>query len=280
MKTIYTTAELQTWREEQRLSGIELGFVPTMGALHQGHMSLVEMSVAENGMTACSIFVNPIQFNNPEDLKRYPRMPEKDLKMLESAGCDMVFLPSVEEMYPEPVARVYDFGHLDKVMEGAFRPGHFNGVAVVVHRLFELVDPDRAYFGLKDYQQLMIIREMVKQEGHRVEVTGCPIIREADGLAMSSRNLRLTPEQRAVAPEIHAALQYAAGNYQKHGTEELKTLLNSKLAAIPGARPEYVEMADAETLLPVSHWEANRSCILCVAVYLGDIRLIDNIILY
>jgi pantoate--beta-alanine ligase len=280
MKIITTTAELRAWRGEQRRLGHSVGFVPTMGALHQGHLTLIERSVASNDVTVCSIFVNPIQFNNPEDLKRYPRMPEEDMKMLAPQGCNMVFLPSVAEMYPEPVAKVYGFGHLDKVMEGAFRPGHFSGVAVVVHRLFALVEPDRSYFGLKDYQQLLIVREMVKQEGLGVEVIGCPIIREEDGLAMSSRNMRLTEEQRRNAPGIYAALEYASAHHQRHEVEELKSLITGRLAAIPEARPEYVEIADAETLLPVSRWGDTPSCILCVAVYLGDIRLIDNVILY
>jgi pantoate--beta-alanine ligase len=280
MKTLATAAAMTQWRDEQRMAGRSVGFVPTMGALHEGHLSLIRRSVSENDLTVCSIFVNPIQFNNAEDLKRYPRMPEADQMMLEPAGCDLVFLPTVEEMYPEPVARVYEFGALDKVMEGAYRPGHFNGVAVVVHRLFELVQSDKAYFGLKDYQQLLIIREMARQEGHKTEIIGCPIIREADGLAMSSRNMRLTPEQRNVAPAIHAALQYAADHYHEYSVDGLKTLIQMRVAAIPEARPEYVEFADANTLVPISHWSSSESCILCVAVYLGDIRLIDNKILY
>jgi pantoate--beta-alanine ligase len=280
MKQITTVQALDQWVQRAMESGDTIGFVPTMGALHEGHLSLIRQSVKENDLTVCSIFVNPIQFNNPADLERYPQMPEEDAQMLTESGCDMLFSPTKQEMYPAPVEKLYDFGSLDRVMEGAFRPGHFNGVAIVVDRLFRLVRPSRAYFGLKDYQQLLVIREMVRQEGHPVQITGCPIVREADGLAMSSRNLRLTVTQRANAPEIYRILSGAASGYHARSVEELSRDVFEQLKAIPEAVPEYVTFADAASLMPIKQWEETTSCILCVAVYLGEIRLIDNIVLY
>jgi len=278
MKTLHTAKELQEALAELKI-GVSIGFVPTMGALHRGHLALVEQSIRENDITVCSIFVNPIQFNNPDDLKKYPRMPEADLKMLEAVHCDLVFLPDVGEMYPDPVQKSYDFGHLDTVMEGEHRPGHFNGVGVVVDRLFRIVKPDRAYFGLKDYQQLMVIREMVKQEGHNVEVIGCPIVREDDGLAMSSRNMRLSNHQRKVAPAIHKALSFAAENHTLFSVQELEKEVLLLLNQIPDANVEYATVSNANTLLPITDWPESDDAVLCVALSLGDIRLIDNMIL-
>jgi pantoate--beta-alanine ligase len=279
MKTINHATVMQQWTERQAGMGRTIGFVPTMGALHEGHLSLVRRSVAENDVTVCSVFVNPIQFNSRDDLRNYPRMPETDLGMLSDAGCDLAFVPSEEEIYPAPIDKVYSFGHLDRVMEGAFRPGHFNGVAIVVDRLFRLVGPTCAYFGMKDYQQLMVIREMVRQEGHRTRIVGCPIVRESDGLAMSSRNMRLTREQREVASQIYSALRFAAESFRSFSVKALEEKVMKRLSEIPGARAEYATISEAETLLPVTAWHENREAVLCVALYLGDIRLIDNIIL-
>lgn len=280
MLTVTTIKALAEWRAKNSSPSVRIGFVPTMGALHQGHTSLIDESVAENDFTVCSIFVNPIQFNNPSDLEKYPRMAEDDAVMLEESGCDLLFMPDISEIYPEKVSKEYDFGHLDKVMEGAFRPGHFNGVAIVVDRLFRLVDPHRAYFGLKDYQQLLVIREMVKQENHSVEIKGCPIIREPDGLAMSSRNMRLTSIQRKYAHLIYDSLKYAADHYQEHSVLSLKKRVVQRMNSIPDTKLEYVEFADATTLVPVVNWSDAGHCVVCVAIYFGDVRLIDNMMLY
>lgn len=277
--TIDNVEEARHWVARQRAAGRSVGFVPTMGALHEGHLSLVERSCRENEVTVCSIFVNPIQFNKSEDLEKYPRMPETDIGLLEETRCDMLFMPSEQNMYPEPVTKQYSFGHLDEVMEGAFRPGHFNGVAIVVDRLFRIVQPTRAYFGTKDYQQLLVIREMTRQEEHPTEIIGCPIIREPDGLAMSSRNIRLTQEQRKHAPAIYEALRYAKENFRNYTVPDLENEVRKRFNIIPGAKPEYVTVADTNTLVPLKKWIPNQPAVMCVAVYMGDIRLIDNMIL-
>ena len=218
------TNELRTYLERNRAEGKSVGFVPTMGALHDGHLSLIKRSGKENDLTVCSIFVNPIQFNNPADLEKYPRMPEKDSELLKTAGCDVVFLPSTEEIYPggKTVTVDVDFGMLDKVMEGKFRPGHFSGVAVVVKTLLDIVEPDRAYFGKKDYQQLAVIRHMVNTLHMPVEIVACETVREPDGLAMSSRNLRLTPEERERAPEIYHVLRWVWENVSAYPVAEIE----------------------------------------------------------
>ena len=215
MKIYTSIKELQSDVLDLRSREISIGFIPTMGTLHKGHLSLLQRSKDENDISLCSIFVNPIQFNNKQDLEKYPRTLEEDCRKLEQAGCDIVFAPSVDEMYPEKVKMQYDFGHLDKVMEGKHRPGHFNGMAVVVKKLFDICIPHRAYFGEKDFQQLMIIRELVKMNKIPVTVIGCAIIREDDGLAMSSRNTRLSPHERSIAPEIHKTLLW-----MKHQAEQ------------------------------------------------------------
>lgn len=280
MDTVTTITAIERWLTEKSVSGKKIGFVPTMGALHQGHISLISASASDNDYTICSIFVNPIQFNNAKDLEKYPRMPDEDMELLSANGCDLLFMPDINEMYPEPVDKEYEFGDLGKVMEGAHRPGHFNGVAIVVNRLFEIVKPHRAYFGLKDYQQLLIIREMAAQEGHNIEIIGCPIVRESDGLAMSSRNMRLTVEQRKNAPQIYKSLEYAAENYQGHSVISLKKSVEEMLGSIPGTSLEYIEFADAETLMPITTWSDASHCVVCVAIYFGEIRLIDNIRVY
>ena len=201
--------DIQRFVEEKHNLGLKVGFVPTMGALHEGHLSLINRAKKDNDIVVSSVFVNPIQFNNPTDLEKYPRTPERDIEKLEQAGCDAVFMPSVDEMYPEKVEEHYDFGDLERVMEGACRPRHFNGVAIVVRKLFEIVTPDRAYFGEKDFQQLAIIKKMVQNLNMNLEIVPCPIIRENDGLAMSSRNVRLNETERAIAPQIFATLNDA-----------------------------------------------------------------------
>lgn len=279
MKSFQTIRDTRQWLNEQKKSGKSVGFVPTMGALHQGHISLVKRSCRENDITACSIFVNPIQFNNPEDLEKYPRTPEGDLSMLDEAGCDMVFIPSAEEMYPEPVSEKYDFGTLEKVMEGKYRPGHFNGVAVVVNRLFDIIEPDRAYFGEKDYQQLRIIETLVRMKNIPVTIVPCPIVREADGLAMSSRNRRLSESQRTVAPMIYRTLSQAVDLARKIPVQEVKNISTKSLER-EGFIVDYFEIADPETLQTLDNWDGHDGAIACVAAYLGNVRLIDNMILF
>jgi pantoate--beta-alanine ligase len=269
-------ADLKKIIQNLKHEGKNIGFVPTMGALHKGHISLVERCVADNDITVVSIFVNPTQFNDKNDLKNYPRMPERDIPMLEAAGVDIVFMPTEQEIYPEPDTRVFDFGMLDKVMEGKFRPGHFNGVAQVVSKLFDIVAPHRAYFGQKDYQQLAIIRAMVRMLGYTIEIVGCPIVREPDGLAMSSRNLLLSPEHRKSAPLIHKTLAEARNKTHELSVKEMILWVVNQVNADPNLKVEYFELADANTLLPVESWDHPNGIIGCIAVWAGNIRLIDN----
>jgi pantoate--beta-alanine ligase len=260
-------------------TGKSIGFVPTMGALHEAHLSLARHSIHDNDITVVSIFVNPKQFNNPEDLKHYPRTVEKDIELLEQQGCDVAFVPSVDEIYPDEVHRNFDFGHLDKVMEGRYRPGHFNGVATVVERLFHIVNPQKAYFGLKDYQQLCIIQAMVSMLDLPVEIIPCPIIRESDGLAMSSRNIRLSAEQRKLAPLIYKTLLKVREQYNRMSFRDIIAMVRKRFSEAPGIELEYFEIVDSRTLLPAASAEDCVDCIACIAVYLGDVRLIDNIML-
>jgi pantoate--beta-alanine ligase len=278
VKIINTIQEMQTFSSFHRKDGKKLGFVPTMGALHQGHLELVKQAVKENDVVVCSIFVNPIQFNNPDDLKKYPRTFEKDSVLLKDAGCDVIFYPSVEEMYPEPVSTVYNFGNLENVMEGKFRPGHFNGVAVVVKKLFDIVLPHRAYFGEKDFQQLAIIKALVKIERMNVEIVPCPIVREDDGLAMSSRNVRLSDEQRKHAPRIYETLVKARNMFPVSSVAEVKKEVASAIEKEPYMELEYFEISDTETLEPVLENKPGKVVIGCIAVHMGDVRLIDNMI--
>ncbi|MEJ5316072.1 MAG: pantoate--beta-alanine ligase [Tenuifilum sp.] len=269
-------SDLKTLLQGFSSEGKSIGFVPTMGALHKGHVSLVERSVAENDITVVSIFVNPTQFNDKNDLKNYPRMPEKDIAMLEAAGVNVVFMPTESEIYPEPDTRVFDFGMLDKVMEGKFRPGHFNGVAQVVSKLFDIVEPHRAYFGQKDYQQLAIIRAMVRMLGYRIEIVGCPIVREPDGLAMSSRNLLLTPEHRKSAPLIYQTLAEARNKTNEFSVKDMIDWVVKGINSDPNLKVEYFELVDADSLLPVQGWDHPNGIVGCIAVWAGNIRLIDN----
>ncbi len=279
MIILYSIKETRQLFAGERAMGKSIGFVPTMGALHQGHLDLVRRARRENDLAGCSIFVNPIQFNNPEDLEKYPRTLENDLQLLEQTGCDLVFIPSVEEMYPGPVMEKYDFGDLERVMEGEHRPGHFNGVAIVVKKLFDIFQPDKAYFGEKDFQQLRIIQELVRMEKIPVEIVPCPTVREPDGLAMSSRNRRLTPEERLKAPEIYNTLIRARELVNKVPVSEVKKMSIARLES-KGFRVDYFEIADLESLQPSETWETNGGMIACVAAFLGKVRLIDNMILF
>lgn len=268
---------LSQWVRQGKARGMRMGFVPTMGALHAGHLELVGRALKENDLVVCSIFVNPIQFNKAEDLEKYPRSLEADLRQLEDIGCDAVFCPDTREMYPEKDARVFDFGHLDKVMEGRYREGHFNGVAIVVDRLFRITEPDKAYFGEKDFQQLQIIRAMVRMEGHPVAVVGCPTVREPDGLALSSRNARLTKAQREEAPGIYQALQKAREMFPANDTNEIIRAVTEQINASPELELEYFEIVKARDLLPATAAHASEKVMGCIAVHAGDVRLIDNL---
>jgi pantoate--beta-alanine ligase len=280
MIIVKTRTELAKILEKERQNGRKIGFVPTMGALHEGHISLIEASKKNTDITVCSIFVNPTQFNDPKDLERYPRMPEKDAQMLEKAGCDVLFLPSVREIYPEPDKRVFDFGPLDKVLDGAYRPGHFNGVGQVVSILFDIVKPDKAFFGTKDYQQLLIIKELVRQLNLKIEVIGCPIFREADGLAMSSRNMLLNAEERKAAALIPIVMNEAK-KLKENGRSigEIRDFVIQKFSKDPLYKLDYYEICNASTLSPLDSLNNTVKSMSLIAVFVGKIRLIDNLAL-
>ena len=275
MKVVNTVAELNAALAPLKREGV--GFVPTMGALHAGHRSLVERARRENETVVVSVFVNPTQFNDKNDLKNYPRTPEADCAILEAAGADIVFMPTVEDIYPEPDTRQFDFGLVDKVMEGATRPGHFNGVAQVVSRLFALVNPARAYFGEKDFQQITVIKAMVEQLAIDIEIVECAIVRGEDGLALSSRNELLTPEHRAAAPHIYATISQCASKMETLNPEELTNWVVSTIDSNPLLKTIYFEAVDARTMQRVEKWSDSERIQGCCAVQAGDIRLIDNI---
>ena len=275
MKVVNTVAELNAALAPLKREGI--GFVPTMGALHAGHRSLVERARRENDTVVVSVFVNPTQFNDKNDLKNYPRTPEADCAILEAAGADIVFMPTVEVIYPEPDTRQFDFGMVDKVMEGATRPGHFNGVAQVVSRLFALVNPARAYFGEKDFQQIAVIKAMVEQLAIDIEIVECAIVRGEDGLALSSRNELLTPEHRAAAPHIYATISQCAVKMESMSPEELTNWVVSTIDENPLLKTIYFEAVDARTMQRVEKWSDSERIQGCCAVQAGNIRLIDNI---
>lgn len=277
MKIIHTIKELQAEISAQKNAGKRVGLVPTMGALHAGHASLVERSVAENDVTVVSIFVNPTQFNDKNDLVKYPRTLEADCQLLQSVGASIAFAPSVEEVYPEPDTRSFSYAPLDTVMEGAFRPGHFNGVCQIVSKLFDMVQPHRAYFGEKDFQQLAIIREMVRQMQYPLEIIGCPIVREADGLAMSSRNTRLSADERTTALNISRTLFESQEFAKSHTLAETKAFVEEEIAATDGLHLEYYEVVDDRTLQTVREWDEAEGIVGCITVFCGEVRLIDNI---
>ena len=277
MKIIHTIKDLQTELSELKAQGKKVGLVPTMGALHAGHASLVKRSVNENDVTVVSVFVNPTQFNDKNDLVKYPRTLDADCKLLESCGVTFVFAPSVEEIYPEPDTRRFSYAPLDTVMEGAFRPGHFNGVCQIVSKLFDIVKPHCAYFGEKDFQQLAIIREMVRQMKFDLEIVGCPIVREEDGLALSSRNARLSAEERENALNISRTLFKSRTFATTHSVSETQKMVEDAIAAAPGLRLEYFEIVDGNTLQKVGDWNDTSYVVGCITVFCREVRLIDNI---
>lgn len=279
MEIIRSVSELKEKVAHLKADGRTVGLVPTMGALHAGHISLVDRARRENDAVVVSVFVNPTQFNNAKDLQTYPRTEEADCALLREAGVDIAFIPTVEEMYPTEDTRVFDLGEVAAVMEGPMRPGHFNGVAQVVSKLFSFVSPDRAYFGEKDFQQIAVIRRMVELEKFPVEIVDCPIKREDDGLAMSSRNVRLTPENRVVAPLIYKTLKKSVDWARDHSLEDTRRLVVDELNACPGLEVEYYEIVDPLTMQPLAEWSTpHNGCARgCVTCYCGDVRLIDNI---
>ena len=277
MNLIQTVSELRTVLGALREQGKTIGLVPTMGALHEGHASLVRRAVAENNIVVVSDFVNPTQFNDQNDLLKYPRTLEADCALLEKEGVHIVFAPSVEEVYPDPDTRMFSYAPLDTVMEGKYRPGHFNGVCQVVSKLFMMVEPHRAYFGEKDFQQLAIIREMTQRLDMPVQIVGCPIVREHDGLALSSRNTRLSEEQRKQALNISKTL-FASLEYAKtHTVDETRNFVEEAIAGAEGLELEYFELVDGNTLQKIASWNETDYAVGCITVYCGEVRLIDNI---
>jgi pantoate--beta-alanine ligase len=274
MQIFKTVVEIQEYLTKFKTK--KVGFVATMGALHQAHISLIKASQKENELTICSIFVNPKQFNKKEDLVKYPRDIDSDLERLERAQCDVVFIPSVDEMYPVKVEKEFHFGLLSEVMEAEHRPGHFNGVAIVIERFFEILKPTNAYFGEKDYQQLAVINALARQINSPVKVVGCPIFREKNGLAMSSRNERLTEREKEIAGEINRALSFVSKNKETHTVAELKSYFLNRIREDKLFDLEYFEIADSTTLKPIKTWEESEKQIAFTAVNFAGVRLIDN----
>jgi pantoate--beta-alanine ligase len=281
MKTYSRVDELQKVLQEEQRTGHSVGFVPTMGALHEGHLSLIAASRKENEITVCSIFVNPLQFNNPQDLEKYPQNLNEDLRMLQSAGCNYVFTPDIQDIYPNGVPKLdVNFGKLAEVLEGKFRPGHFKGVAIVVKRLFEIVNPNNAYFGKKDYQQLLIIRQLVSMLQLQVTIQACPILRDPDGLAMSSRNLRLTIGERQQAPLIYQTLCQVIEKAGHLSVEDSQKWAITKINSNREFKVEYFVIVDKHDLHPLENWKNKENAIVLTAVFLGEVRLIDNMELF
>lgn len=277
MKIIRKVDELKNAVASFKAEGRSVGLVPTMGALHAGHISLVDRARRENDAVVVSVFVNPTQFNNVTDLQTYPRTEEADCSKLEAAGVDIAFIPTVEEMYPQPDTRQFDLGEVAAVMEGPMRPGHFNGVAQVVSKLFSFVNPDRAYFGEKDFQQIAVIRAMVRQLQIPVQIVPCPIVRGADGLALSSRNALLTAEHRAAAPQIYAALKAGVEFSRTATVAQTERFVTERIDSDPLLKVEYFQIVDADTLLPLDQWREGVATRGCAAVQAGAVRLIDNV---
>lgn len=279
MKIINTVASLQQAVTEAKQQGLSVGLVPTMGALHEGHASLIRQSVAENQLTVVSVFVNPTQFNDPKDLQHYPRTFEADAQLIASLGGDVVFAPSVEEVYPQEDTRVFAYPPIDTVMEGARRPGHFNGVCQIVSKLFDMVSPDKAYFGEKDFQQIAVVRAMMRDLGYKFQLVPCPIVREESGLALSSRNALMSDEERVLATNIYRTLRESVDYAQSHTVTETQQFVVEQLNALEGLEVEYYEIVNDETLQPVTSWQYAPHIQGCITVFCGarPVRLIDNI---
>lgn len=280
MKVVKYIQEMQQEAANARSGSLKTGFVPTMGALHNGHLALVEKARSENDICVVSIFVNPTQFNNKDDFKSYPRDIESDLKLLENYHCDFVFNPEESEMYPAPDNRIFDFSPLDKVMEATHRPGHFNGVGQIVTKLFDAVLPDRAYFGKKDYQQLAIIKKLVRDFNYKIEIIGCNTIREKDGLAMSSRNMLLNDKQRNAATHIYRTLQQIKSKLESISIPEIKNWVKDEINSTGVLKLEYIEIVHYDSLQPADNYDPQFNLVACVAVYAGPVRLIDNLELF
>ena len=279
MKVFNKIVDLQNALFLARKQGKKIGLVPTMGALHEGHASLITKSIGENDITVVSVFLNPTQFNDQSDFDRYPRTLEADSRLVEACGADYIFAPSVKDIYPSPDARHFEFPPVTTVMEGARRPGHFNGVCQVVSRLFYIVRPDSAYFGEKDWQQIAVVKQLAKYINSNVRIVECPIIRDPDGLAKSSRNSLLTKEERAIAPAIYQILRESVGYAETHSLKETRNMVVERINAIPELEVEYFEIVDGDSLLPVENWERSEYIVGCITVYCGKtpIRLIDHI---
>jgi pantoate--beta-alanine ligase len=280
MQLINTIEEVKNKISQIRAKGTSIGFVPTMGALHEGHLSLIREARKENDFVICSIFVNPIQFNNKSDLENYPKSLEQDIDMLNIEKCDMLFSPSENEILPRIDNKTFDLGDLDKVMEGKFRPGHFEGVAAIVKTLFEIIEPNRAYFGMKDYQQLVIIHKITKDHDLPVEIVPCPTVRDQDGLALSSRNQLLSKSEKKQAATIYKVLKMIKIHSGYSTISEIKEYVETQFRKSKGLKLEYFEIVDMYTLKPLKAWAESNNVIACTAVYVGDVRLIDNIILF
>ncbi len=279
MKILHFKSELRFLLKEARIKRNKIGFVPTMGALHPGHISLIERAKSENDLVVCSIFVNPTQFDNPEDLKKYPRTLEQDCFLLQEAACDVVFAPSAQEMYPQLPELSINFGNLETVMEGAFRKGHFNGVGIVVAKLFHIVQPDNAYFGLKDLQQVAVLNRLVRDLDFDLNLIACPTKREIDGLAMSSRNVRLSKEARMIAPNIYKSLNMAKNALLAgKSSSEVKDDILLFYEDLPEFKLEYFEITDFENLQNIVDFRPGKKTALCVVAYLDGVRLIDNLV--
>ena len=275
---IYKSIEdLQAFVEAERAKGLRIAFVPTMGALHAGHLSLVRRALSECDRCIVSVFVNPTQFNDPRDLETYPRTLEADSTLLASVGASALFAPEVSTIYPEEDTRTFEVGAVAEVMEGRYRPGHFNGVMQVVSRLFDIVRPDCAYFGEKDFQQIAVIRAMVRLIGSPVEIIACPIVREADGLALSSRNVRLSTEERREAPQIYRILSESRSWAKDMSPQQVIERVTEQINAVPHLRVEYFEIVDTDSLQPIASWSDSPAPHGCITVYCGEVRLIDNI---
>ncbi len=276
MQIFHTIKEVKLYVDEKKQLGHKIGFVPTMGALHQGHISLIETSKKQTDITICSIFVNPTQFNNADDLKHYPRTPDNDIQMLQNAKCDVLYMPEVNDIYPNNEILNFDFGIIGNILEGEHRPGHFNGVGQVVSILLKGIQPHKAFFGSKDYQQVMIVKELIKQQNIPVEIFSCPILREADGLAMSSRNKRLTNEERKVASLIPIMMKKAADLVREKGVTYAKLYIDEQIQQQPLMKLDYYEICDTESLNTL-HDIYNKQAISLIAVFVGAVRLIDNL---